>query len=100
MHGPRSIALCAQALAVEHLPVSDVDGEFGVGTAFGGMLQNAALLGMKVERIGREKFIVDDDEITGLIDGRILIRAEGGERELVLSVLETMDFEALEDFGG
>ena len=44
--------------------------------------------------------LVDDDEITGLIDGRILIRAEGGERELVLSVLETMDFEALEDFGG
>lgn len=69
-------------------------------TAFGGMLANAALLGMKVERIGREKFIVDDDEITGLIDGRILIRAEGGDKDMVLDLLGTMDFKALEDFGG
>ncbi len=69
-------------------------------TAFGGMLNNAGLLGMKVERIGREKFVVDDDEITGLIDGRILVRAEGGTADIVLPVLETMDFKALSDFGG
>lgn len=69
-------------------------------TAFGGMLNNAGLLGMKVERIGREKFVVDDDEITGLIDGRILVRAEGGAADIVLPVLETMDFKALSDFGG
>ncbi|MEC7763208.1 MAG: hypothetical protein VX874_15000 [Pseudomonadota bacterium] len=68
-------------------------------TAFGGMLNNAGLLGMKVERIGREKFIVDGDEITGLIDGRILVRAEGGSAEVVIPMLETMDFKALADFG-
>ncbi|WP_292024604.1 hypothetical protein [Maritimibacter sp. UBA3975] len=69
-------------------------------TAFGGMLANAAMLGMKVERVGREKFIVDDDEITGLIDGRILVRAEGGDSAIVMEALKTMDFKALSDFGG
>ncbi|MGR3363560.1 MAG: hypothetical protein ACU0CY_05200 [Maritimibacter harenae] len=69
-------------------------------SAFGGMLANAAMLGMKVERIGRQKFIVDDGEITGLIDNRILVQADGAAPEVILPLLETMDFEALADFRG
>jgi len=65
----------------------------------GGMVTNAPMLGMKLERVGREKFLYDDGQLTGLIDNRILVQAEGGDKALMISVLETMDFEALEDFG-
>ncbi|HBZ42836.1 MAG TPA: hypothetical protein DEO85_01995 [Maritimibacter sp.] len=68
-------------------------------TAFGGMLANAAMLGMKVERVGREKFLWDDDQLTGLIDNRILIQAEGGDKDMLLTLVGEIDFEALENFG-
>lgn len=68
-------------------------------TAFGGMIANAGMLGMKVERVGRQKFMNDDGELTGLVDNRILIQAQGADTGLMLEVLGTMDFEALEDFG-
>ena len=64
------------------------------------MLSNAAMLGMKLERVGREKFMNDDGELTGLIDNRILIQAEGAPIEVMIPVLEAIDFKALEDFGG
>ncbi|GKY88216.1 hypothetical protein [Sinisalibacter aestuarii] len=67
---------------------------------FGGMLSNAGMLGMKMHRIGREKFIFNDGELTGLIDNRILIQAKGAEVEVMIPVLETIDFAGLEDFGG
>jgi hypothetical protein len=67
---------------------------------FGGMLSNAGMLGMKLERVGREKFINDDGELTGLIDNRILIQADGAPIEVMIPVLETIDFKALEEFGG
>jgi hypothetical protein len=69
-------------------------------TMFGGMLANAGMLGMKMHRVGREKFIFNEGELTGLIDNRILIQAEGADPDLMIPVLETMDFEALEEFGG
>lgn len=68
-------------------------------TAFGGMLANATMLGMKVERVGREKFLNDDGELTGLVDDRILVKAEGGDTETMLEVIKSMDFKALGDFG-
>ena len=64
-----------------------------------GMISNAALLGAKVERVGREKFMVQDGEVNGLIDKRILVKAEGGEVETMLALLETMDFRGLKRFG-
>lgn len=67
---------------------------------FGGMLANAAVMGMKLHRVGREKFIENDGELTGLIDNRILIQAEGATPEVMIPLLETIDFKALEDFGG
>lgn len=69
-------------------------------TAFGAMLGNAAMLGLKIERVGREKFLNDDGSLTGLIDDRIMVKAERGDVETMLKVLETMDFKGLEDFRG
>ncbi|MEO0750413.1 MAG: hypothetical protein AAFY25_01280 [Pseudomonadota bacterium] len=64
-----------------------------------GMIGNAALIGAKIERIGREKFMVMEGEINGLIDNRILVKASGGEVDAMLELLETMDFKALGQFG-
>jgi len=67
--------------------------------AMAGMLGNAAAMGAKVERIGRDKVMVQDGEITGLIDNRILVKASGGDPALMLEVLKTMDLRALANFG-
>lgn len=67
--------------------------------AMSAMLSNAAAMGMKVERVGRQKFAVQDDTIQGLVDNRILVKAEGGDVAMMLSVLEGIDYRALGDFG-
>lgn len=69
-------------------------------TMFAGMLSNAAMLGMKLRRVGREKFVEDDGELSGLIDNRILVQAEGAAPEVMIPLLEEIDFKALADFGG
>lgn len=68
-------------------------------SAFGGMISSAGMMGGKMVRVGREKFLDQDGELTGLIDNRILIQAQGADPELMLPVLEAIDFKALEDFG-
>lgn len=67
--------------------------------AMAGMLGNAAAMGAKIERIGRQKAMVKEGEITLLVDNRILIQAKGGEVEMMLALLKTMDFRALSNFG-
>lgn len=67
--------------------------------AMAGVLANAAMMGLKVERVGREKFAFQDGEFTGLIDSRILVKASGGDRDMMLDALKTMDFRGLKDFG-
>ncbi len=64
-----------------------------------GMITNATLIGAKIERVGREKFMVHDGEINGLIDKRILVKASGGDVDVMLGLLEQMDFRALGKFG-
>lgn len=66
--------------------------------AMSGMLANAAMMGMKVERVGRQKFAIQDNTVQGLVDNRILVKGEG-DPATVLGLLETMDFRALGDFG-
>lgn len=66
---------------------------------FGGMLANAGMLGLKMHRVGREKFIESEGELTTLIDNRILVQAEGAAPEVMLELLEKIDFEGLEEFG-
>lgn len=67
----------------------------GMAAAIG----SAGAMGAKVERIGREKFMIQDDQITGLIDKRILVQAEGDDIGMMLTILHTMDFKGLADFG-
>lgn len=67
---------------------------------FGPMIANAGLMGMKMHRVGREKFFENDDQLIALIDNRILIQAEGAAPEVMIPILEGIDFEALEGFGG
>lgn len=69
---------------------------------FSGMFGNAAVLaasGAKTHRLGRERFIDQDGQITGLIDNRVLVQASGASAEVVLPVLETIDFRGLARFG-
>lgn len=67
---------------------------------FAPMVANAGLMGLKMHRVGREKFYENDDQLIGLIDNRILIQAEGAAPEVMIPVLELIDFAALEEFGG
>ncbi|WP_323764198.1 hypothetical protein [Marinovum sp.] len=64
-----------------------------------GVINNAAMMGMKVERVNRQKFAIQDDEIMGLVANRILIQASGAETETMLAALEQMDFQAMQGFG-
>lgn len=66
----------------------------------GGMVANAAMLGARVERVGREKFMVKDGEVTGLVDRRIMIKGSGGEVATVLGPIGGIDMRGLKGFGG
>jgi hypothetical protein len=66
--------------------------------AMSAMISNAAAMGMKVERIGRQKFAVQDDTIQGLVANRILVKAEGGDMAMMMGLLEQIDYRALGDF--
>jgi len=68
--------------------------------AMAGMFSNAGVMGVKMERVGRQKFMNQDGELTGLIDNRILVQASGAAVEMMLPLLELIDYKALEDFGG
>lgn len=63
------------------------------------MVSNAAAMGMKVERIGRQRFAVKDGEIIGMIANRIMVQAEGQNTQAMMATLESLDFDALGSFG-
>jgi len=70
--------------------------------AMAGMFSNAAMLtasGAKMIRVGREKFVDQDGQLTAVIDNRILIQANGAGAEVMVPVLETIDFRELSRFG-
>lgn len=83
------------------------DGSFSISimtdnpmvSAMAAAIGSAGAMGAKVERIGREKFMIQDSEITGLIDKRILVQAQGDDTDMMLTALKSMDFKALADFG-
>ena len=69
---------------------------------FAGMFGNAAVLaagGAKTIRIGRERFMDQDGQITGLIENRILVQASGAAPDVMLPVIEAIDFRELGRFG-
>ena len=68
--------------------------------AFGGMMGNAAAMGAKIERVGREKFMLKDGELTSVIDNKVMVQASGGEPAQMIGLLEQIDFRALGDVSG
>ncbi|WP_425097590.1 hypothetical protein [Tropicibacter sp. S64] len=62
------------------------------------MVTNAAAMGMKVERIGRQRFAAQDSQIMGLIGNRVLIQAEG-DLDAARMLLEQVDYDGLASFG-
>ncbi|WP_136443204.1 hypothetical protein [Pacificoceanicola onchidii] len=66
--------------------------------SMGAMVANAAVMGMKVERIGRQRFAVQDEQILGLIGNRVLVQTEG-DLDSAKMLLGEMDFKGLGNFG-
>lgn len=62
------------------------------------MITNASAMGMKVERINRQRFAIQDQQMMALIANRILIQTEG-DLALAQQILEQMDFKAMANFG-
>ncbi|MEM6890936.1 MAG: hypothetical protein AAF636_22790 [Pseudomonadota bacterium] len=62
------------------------------------MISNAAAMGMSVERIGRQRFAIQDDQIMALIGNRVLVQGEGDLEEARV-LLATIDFGELSKFG-
>ncbi|SDF32733.1 hypothetical protein SAMN04488117_103344 [Celeribacter baekdonensis] len=65
----------------------------------GGMLQNAGAMGLKTIRVGREKFVDQDGTVSALIEGRVLVQVEGGEQDVIVPLLEQINFRDLGRFG-
>ncbi|MEO0692295.1 MAG: hypothetical protein AAFY90_05410, partial [Pseudomonadota bacterium] len=66
------------------------------------MLGNTAMVtasGGKMVRVGREKFMSQDEELTALIGNRVLVQASGENIDAIIEHLETMDFRELAGFG-
>ena len=65
----------------------------------GGMVANAAAMGMKVERIGRQRIALNDEQAMALVNNRILITIEGRDEALLMDAMKRIDFEGLSSFG-
>jgi len=67
----------------------------------GAMLGNRVMMSMMgdIVRINGETFVNQEGEVMGLIAGRVLIQASGGEVEEMVAHLEQIDFDALQGFG-
>lgn len=50
-------------------------------------------------RINGERFLDNDGELMAIINDRVLVQARGADREVMVGVLERMDFDALGNFG-
>lgn len=50
-------------------------------------------------RIGRQKFLHQDGDLIGLVDGRILVQASGAPKDDMLPLLEEIDYRGLAEFG-
>lgn len=66
-----------------------------------GMFGNAQMMAAmgKIERIGRQKFLNQDGDLSILIGNRIIVQASGGDLEAMKAHLEQIDYRALENFG-
>lgn len=59
----------------------------------------AGISGMETRRIKRQVFAVHDGQVQGVVDGRVLVSAEGSATaDEMFAVIEQMDFDALKSF--
>lgn len=68
---------------------------------FGGLLGNpmvAMASGGEIIRMGDTKVLQKDGSLTAIVGSRILVQAEGAEPDVMLPVMEKVDFAALEKF--
>ncbi len=66
--------------------------------AMGGMFANAAMMGIRQVRVGRERFADQDGQLTALIGNRVLVQASGAPADVMVPVLQAIDFAALAAF--
>jgi hypothetical protein len=65
----------------------------------GGMLAGLAGVGGKPLRIKRTEFSMNDGELQGVVDGKVMVSVSGNAtQEEKVAQVEAMDFEALGDF--
>lgn len=71
-----------------------------IAGTFGAMFGSIATMGAMGEliRIQREKFVISDGQIQGLVDKRIYVNFEGEDIDAMRAHLESMDIKALKDF--
>lgn len=67
--------------------------------SMGAMVTNAAAMGMQLERVGRQRVAISDDQALALVNNRILVTAEGRDSDLLLDAMKSIDFAALSSFG-
>ncbi len=58
-----------------------------------------AQMGGEVERINRVRFLREDRSLRAIVGNRVLVQAEGAEPEVMIPLLEQIDFRAMENFG-
>lgn len=67
----------------------------------GGMIANAAAMGLPIIRVGREKFIEQDGDLFALIGGRVMVQVTGdADRDVVVETLKNIDYRGLKSFEG
>jgi hypothetical protein len=62
------------------------------------IIQGAAMMGLEVERINRQRFAIQEGQFLALVGNRVLVQTEG-DLETARGLLEKMDFNALAGFG-
>ncbi len=53
----------------------------------------------KMVRVGRQKFIDQDGQLIGMVDGRIMVQAEGAAPEVMVPILKLINYRELGRFG-
>jgi hypothetical protein len=68
---------------------------------FAGIMGNPAMMASmgKIERVGREKFLNQDGDLSGVIGSRVLVQASGADIDVMIDHLKTMNFRDLQNFG-
>lgn len=64
-----------------------------------GMMGNAGAMGIPLVRVGREKFMNQDGDLTAMIGNQVMVQASGGDLDTMIDLLKTMDLRGLGKFG-